>query len=93
MQLAAYLDERCVEMRIVTDTGKSIAIVYDRDGIFAIERHIDQVPSSRECLEIKFPPFLRSGNAASVIDVSLNRDLAQFSDSRQAPDGGDTVVG
>ena len=50
MELAAYLDARCVEMHIVTDTGASIAVVCDRDSIFAVQRHIEQM--GRECPEI-----------------------------------------
>ena len=50
MELAAYLDARYVEMHIFTDTGASIAIVCDKDSIFAVQRHIEQM--GRECPEI-----------------------------------------
>ena len=50
MELAAYLDARYVEMQIVTDTGASVAVVCDRDSIFAVQRHIEQM--GRECPEI-----------------------------------------
>ena len=50
MELAAYLDAHYVEMHIVTDTGASIAVVCDRDSIFAVQRHIEQM--GRECPEI-----------------------------------------
>jgi hypothetical protein len=50
MELAAYLDDRYVEMHIVTDTGKTIAVACDADSIFAIQRHIEQM--GRECPEI-----------------------------------------
>jgi hypothetical protein len=50
MELAAYLDARYVEMHIFTDTGASIAIVCDKDSIFAVQRHIEQM--RRECPEI-----------------------------------------
>lgn len=50
MELAAYLDERYVEMHIGTDTGQDIAVVCERDSIFAIQRHIEQM--GRECPEI-----------------------------------------
>jgi hypothetical protein len=50
MELAAYLDERYVEMRIHTHTGENIAVVCARDSIFAIQRHIEQM--GRECPEI-----------------------------------------
>jgi len=50
MELAAYLDQRYVEMHIGTDTGQNIAVVCERDSIFAIQRHIEQM--GRECPEI-----------------------------------------
>ena len=50
MELAAYLDERYVEMHIRTDIGQNIAVVCERDSIFAIQRHIEQM--RRECAEI-----------------------------------------
>ena len=43
MELAAYLDGHYVEMHIVTDTGKTFAIVCPRDSIFKIQRHIEQI--------------------------------------------------
>jgi hypothetical protein len=50
MELAAYLDAHNVEMRILTDTGKMIAIVCPRDSIFAIQKHIDEM--AKACPEI-----------------------------------------
>jgi hypothetical protein len=50
MELAAYLDERCVEMHILTDVGETVAIVCGTDSIFTIQRHIEQM--GRECPEI-----------------------------------------
>jgi hypothetical protein len=50
MELAAYLDGRYVEMHILTDTGKSIVVACDRNSIFAVQRHIEQI--GRECPEI-----------------------------------------
>jgi len=50
MELAAYLDARYVEMHILTDTGAVIAVVCERDSIFAVQRHIEQM--GRECPEI-----------------------------------------
>jgi hypothetical protein len=50
MELAAYSDGRYVEMRILADTGQSIAVACDIDSIFAIQRHIEQM--GRECPEI-----------------------------------------
>jgi hypothetical protein len=39
-----------VEMHILTDTGKSIVVACDRNSIFAVQRHIEQI--GRECPEI-----------------------------------------
>jgi hypothetical protein len=50
MEFAAYLDAHTVEMRILTETGQSIAIVCPRDSIFAIQKHIGQMRD--ECPEI-----------------------------------------
>jgi hypothetical protein len=61
MELAAYLDEQYVEMHILTDTGKKIAIVCDKDSIFAIQRHIAQM--GRVCPEIS---SWKSADAVSI---------------------------
>jgi hypothetical protein len=50
MEFAAHLDEQFVEMRILTDAGKTIAVVCDRDSIFSVQRHIEQI--GRACPEI-----------------------------------------
>ena len=50
MELAAHLDDRYVEMRIVTDTGEAIAVVCPRDSIFTVKRHIEKI--GRDCPEI-----------------------------------------
>ena len=50
MELVAYLDDRHVEMHILTDTGKTVSIVCERDSIFAVQRHIESL--GRECPEI-----------------------------------------
>ena len=50
MELAAYLDGRYVEMHIGTAAGQDIAVVCERDSIFAVRRHIEQM--GRECPEI-----------------------------------------
>jgi hypothetical protein len=50
VQLAADLDGRYVEMRIVTAAGETIAVACPRDSIFAIQQHIEQI--GRECPEI-----------------------------------------
>ena len=50
MELAAYLDEHCVEMHILTDTGETIAVACPSDSIFAIQRHIELL--GHQCPEI-----------------------------------------
>ena len=47
MQLVADLDGRYVEMQVVTDTGEAVAIAREKDSIFAVQRHIEQM--GREC--------------------------------------------
>jgi hypothetical protein len=50
MEFAAHLDEQYVEMRVHTDKGKKIVVVCDKDSIFSIQRHIEQI--GRACPEI-----------------------------------------
>ena len=50
MELAVYLDDEYVEMQIATDAGERITVVCERDSIFAIQRHIEQI--GRDCPEI-----------------------------------------
>jgi hypothetical protein len=50
MELAAYLDGQYVEMHIVTGAGERLTVVCDKDSIFAIQRHIEQI--GRDCPEI-----------------------------------------
>ena len=50
MQLVADLDGRYVEMHVITDTGDAVAIACEKDSIFAVQRHIEQM--GRECPEI-----------------------------------------
>ncbi|MBF0166839.1 MAG: hypothetical protein HQL45_04335 [Alphaproteobacteria bacterium] len=50
MELAAYLDGKYVEMHIMTDDGEQLIIVCDKDSIFDIQRHIEQI--GRDCPEI-----------------------------------------
>jgi len=50
MQFTAYLDGRYVEMHILTDTGKTIDIVCEKDSIFSVQHHIEQI--GRACPEI-----------------------------------------
>lgn len=40
MELAAFLDEQYVEMRIATQDGTRLTVVCDRNSILKIERHI-----------------------------------------------------
>ena len=49
-QLVADLDGRYVEMHVITETGDAVAIACERDSIFAVQRHIEQM--GRECPEI-----------------------------------------
>ncbi len=50
MQLIADLDGRYVEMHVVTDTGQTVAIACEKDSIFTVQRHIEQM--GRECPEV-----------------------------------------
>jgi hypothetical protein len=61
MELVAYLDERHVDMHIVTQTGETIAIACAKDSIFAVQRSIERM--GRDCPEIagwgEHPPMTR----------------------------------
>jgi hypothetical protein len=50
MDLIADLDERYVEMRIITGDGTTIAVECHNDAIFQIQRHIDHI--AQECPEV-----------------------------------------
>jgi len=50
MEFAAQLDERRVDMLIVTADGTTIAVECENDTIFEIQRHIAQM--ARDCPEI-----------------------------------------
>ncbi len=50
MGLVAYLDERRVEMEIVTAVGETVVIVFANDAIFKVEQQIARM--GRECREI-----------------------------------------
>lgn len=50
MRLAAYLDGRYVEMHILTDTGKIVSIVCEKDSIFTVQRSIEKI--GQDCPEI-----------------------------------------
>ena len=50
MGLVAYLDERRVEMEIVTAAGETVVIAFANDAIFKVEQQIARM--GRECREI-----------------------------------------
>jgi hypothetical protein len=50
MEFAAYLDDRNVEMRILTSAGETVGIVCPRDSIFAIQKNIEMM--GKACPEI-----------------------------------------
>jgi hypothetical protein len=47
MQLVADLDGRCVEMHVITETGDAVTIACEKDSIFAVQRHIEQMGRER----------------------------------------------
>lgn len=65
VELAAYLDGEYVEMHIVTDTGERITVVCEKDSIFAIQRHIEQI--GRDCPEIS--TWQHSNDAATRDEI------------------------
>jgi hypothetical protein len=50
MALAADLEMHQVEMRILAENGKTVAIACARDSIFEVKKHIEQL--ARACPEI-----------------------------------------
>jgi len=76
MELAAYLDGEYVEMHIVTDAGERITVVCEKDSIFAIQRHIEQI--GRDCPEIstwKHQIAARArGEGEQGFDVAVSED-------------------
>ena len=74
MELVANLDARNVEMRILTDAGKTIAVVCPRNSIFAVQKHIEQI--SKACPEIATwsEEYRDQLNSAEVISVPFQRD-------------------
>ena len=66
MELGVYLDDHYVEMRILTDDGKAVAIACDGDSIFAIQRHIEQI--GRECPQILTWKTVAPANALPETD-------------------------
>jgi hypothetical protein len=74
MGLAAYLDEKCVEMHILTDTGKAVTVVCDQDSIFSVQRHIEQM--RRACPEISTWKSIRNtdsfqGNTRRAYEAAM----------------------
>ena len=59
MEVAACLDGPYVEMHLLTDTGKLIAIMCEKESLLAIQRHIEQM--ERACPEIA--TWTAGGNA------------------------------
>jgi hypothetical protein len=78
MELAAYLDGHYVEMHILTDTGKTISIVCERDSIFSVQRNIERM--GRDCPEIatwKPGTYIEKGCDSNRRPVAaLNRRVA-----------------
>ena len=74
MELVAYLDGRYVEMQILTDTGKSIAVACGGDSIFAVQRHIEQM--KQECPEISSwaPSAAAYGHGHGTIEEGMTHD-------------------
>jgi hypothetical protein len=58
------LDEHCVEMHILTDTGETIAVACPSDSIFAIRRHIEQL--GQRCPDIATWGPSKSADLAST---------------------------
>jgi len=50
MEMAAYLDDHYTEMRVLTDTGDTLAIICNKASIIAVQQHIEQM--ARACPEI-----------------------------------------
>jgi len=50
MELVAYLDERRVEMHILTQTGETLAVACPKDSIFRVQHSIERL--AQECPEI-----------------------------------------
>jgi len=69
MELAAYLDEQYVEMHILTDTGRAIAIVCDKNSIFSLQRHIEQIGLA--CPEISAWKPVLHGNDRRAYEAAM----------------------
>jgi hypothetical protein len=50
MEFVAYLEGQYVDMHIVTDTGETLAVAFNKDSIFKVQRSIERM--GRECPEI-----------------------------------------
>ncbi|MGO8869744.1 MAG: hypothetical protein ACLQME_24920 [Alphaproteobacteria bacterium] len=76
MELAAFLDGRYVEMRVLTDHGEIVTIACDKNSIFAVQRHIQQL--GRECPEIS--TWMTVKDEASIRECDLNSYEATLSE-------------
>jgi len=82
MELVAYLDEQCVEMHIVTETGEALTVVCPRGSIFKVARQIARM--GRECPEIATwgddPPYRPLGlsDAAPQAAATANHSSRLF---------------
>jgi len=72
MELVAYLDERHVEMHIVTASGESITVACAKASIFKVQRSIERM--GRECPEIATwgddvppPPVARASHRSMTL--------------------------
>ena len=74
MELVANLDARNVEIRILTDAGKAIAVICPRNSIFAVQKHIEQI--SKACPEIATwsEDYRDQLNSAEVISAPFQRE-------------------
>ena len=74
MELGADLDEHYVEMHILADTGKTIAVVCPRDSIFAVQKHIEQM--GKACPEIATwsDDYRARLNSGEVLPTFLQHD-------------------
>jgi len=75
MELAAYLDGEYVEMHIVTDAGERVTVVCDKDSIFAIQRHIEQI--GQDCPEISTWKTLVTVRAHDEIEQAYQAALSE----------------
>jgi hypothetical protein len=81
MELVADLEARNVEMRILTDAGKTIAVICPRNSIFAVRRHIEKIGAA--CPEIATWSEDCSGqnNSAEAMSGPIQRERSKGSGS------------